>query len=79
MRLRSGGVLTGRVRNARGNPDDPLSRAQVERKVRSNVDTMLRPEGVEEVVGALLPRPAAEGGDSECLSRVARAVVDLVH
>jgi 2-methylcitrate dehydratase PrpD len=41
---RDGGQTSRHVRNARGNPDDPLSRAEVEAKFRANVDTVLSPD-----------------------------------
>lgn len=57
------------VRNARGNPDDPLSGAEVVAKFRANVETVLSPELAATCVKALLQQ-----GDSRALAAVAEAV-----
>jgi 2-methylcitrate dehydratase PrpD len=57
------------VRNARGNPDNPLTRAVVMAKFRSNVDSVLTPALTDECVASLLAQ-----GDSSSLASVARVL-----
>lgn len=57
------------VRNAGGNPDNPLSPAEVMAKFRSNVDSVLTPALTEECVASLLAQ-----GDSTSLASVARVL-----
>jgi len=73
--LRDGRQGTGRVRNARGNPDQPLTAEEVMVKFRGNVGDLVPHVLVEEVLGALLPAeehlPA-----THTVARLARVVLD---
>lgn len=57
------------VRNARGNPDNPLSPAEIEAKFRANADTVLTPTQAEACVRSLLCQ-----GESTALASVASVV-----
>lgn len=54
VRTMDGCVHEAEVRNARGNPSDPLSRTEVENKFRRNVDDTVTPELVDDVIMSLL-------------------------
>jgi hypothetical protein len=44
----------GGVRNARGNPDDPLDLSEVEFKFRGNVESILDAEAADALVSSIL-------------------------
>lgn len=54
VRLHDGRLGRGQVRNARGNPSDPLSTAEIVAKFRGNVGDLLPPAMVDEVVSAVV-------------------------
>ncbi len=54
LRLRDGRSGRGQVRNARGNPNDPLTVDEVVAKFRGNVGGLLSREMADEVVGAMI-------------------------
>ncbi|MET8234287.1 hypothetical protein ABZS77_26795, partial [Micromonospora sp. NPDC005298] len=58
------------VRNARGNPDDPLTTDEVAAKFRRNVEDVLDPTTADAVVAGLL-----DGADGDTLSRAATEVI----
>lgn len=70
VRWRDGATASATVRNARGNPDDPLSTDEVAGKFRRNAEDVLTPATAEAVVTGLLD---GAGGDS--LARVAAEVL----
>lgn len=80
--LRDGRIGRASVRNARGNPGDPLSTAEVIEKFRGNVGELLSAEAIDEVVIAVLasdrsdlvgPQPAQPL--THVLARLARTLV----
>ncbi|SDY46641.1 2-methylcitrate dehydratase PrpD [Geodermatophilus africanus] len=73
VRLRDGSVHTAEVRNARGNPADPLSGAEVAAKFARNVGDLVPAPLVERAVAALSRGPAA--GDDDVLARLTRGVL----
>lgn len=75
VRLAGGRILTAEVRNARGNPTSPLSRATVEHKFRRNVADLVAPELVDALVDGLLDPGAATTYGIGALSRA--RVADL--
>lgn len=78
VRWRDGSSSTGEVRNARGNPDDPMTEEEIERKFRLNVAGLVADDTADAVVSALL-HPADRGGadrDSAALGRLAGEIVD---
>ncbi|WP_404385376.1 MmgE/PrpD family protein [Knoellia locipacati] len=64
-----GDVTAAHVREARGNPENPLSPAEVTAKFRANVDTVLAPSLVEECERLLVGT-----GESNALASVARVL-----
>jgi 2-methylcitrate dehydratase PrpD len=62
-----GEVTSAHVRNARGNPDNPLSNADVSAKFLANVETVLPPELAGDCVRTFLG-----GADTAVLAEVAR-------
>ncbi|KKK07239.1 MmgE/PrpD family protein [Micromonospora sp. HK10] len=70
VRWRDGGTASATVRNARGNPDDPLSPAEVAAKFRRNAADVLTPATVEAVVTGVL-----DGAGGDTLARVAAEVI----
>ncbi|MFI7426661.1 MmgE/PrpD family protein [Micromonospora sp. NPDC049836] len=70
VRWRDGGAASATVRNARGNPDDPLSPAEVAAKFRRNAADVLTPATVEAVVTGVL-----DGAGGDTLARVAAEVL----
>ncbi|WP_433616536.1 MmgE/PrpD family protein [Dactylosporangium sp. CA-139114] len=72
LRWRDGATRSATVRNARGNPSDPLSPAEVADKFRRNAAEVLSPATADAAVAALTG-DAATDGDS--LARVAREVI----
>ena len=72
VRTRDGRATTAEVRNARGNPTTPLSRAEVESKFRRNVGASIEPALVDGVVTALLD-PA--GADTHSLAVLSRSLL----
>jgi 2-methylcitrate dehydratase PrpD len=62
-----GEVTSAHVRNARGNPDNPLSNADVSAKFLANVETVLPPELAGDCVRIFL-----DGADTAVLAEVAR-------
>ena len=75
VRWSDGTTSQGHVRNARGNPDVPLSTAEVERKFRANVGDLLSAETVDEVAGWLNVRPPV---GSHMWRRVAAELEELL-
>ncbi|HEX5407061.1 MAG TPA: MmgE/PrpD family protein [Pseudonocardiaceae bacterium] len=59
------------VRNARGNPDDPLPPDEVAAKLRHNVGDVLPASLVDELAGWLV----AEPGNTDVLGRIARVLL----
>lgn len=72
VRLRDGRLLTGKVRNARGNPTSALTRGEVVAKLHSNIGALVAPELVNELITSLLDRPRSGG---TVLARVTDAVL----
>lgn len=72
VRWRDGSSATADVRNARGNPDDPLSADEVERKFRLNVAGLIGDATADAVVAALLQPTGAE---TNALGRLASEVL----
>ncbi|MEQ4299972.1 MmgE/PrpD family protein [Plantactinospora sp. B6F1] len=68
VRWRDGSSSTARVRNARGNPDDPLTDREVAEKFHRNVEGVLADGTAEAVVASLL---TADGGRGDSLRRAA--------
>jgi 2-methylcitrate dehydratase PrpD len=75
VHLRDGRRGTGRVRTARGNPDQPLSVAQVAAKFRGNVGDLVSADLVEDVVG-MVGRAAEGPSTGHTVARLARVVLD---
>ena len=73
VRGRDGATWTAEVRNARGNPSDPLSPDEIELKFRRNVGDLLPREVVDTAVEALLD-PAPRSG-RRALARLARSLL----
>jgi 2-methylcitrate dehydratase PrpD len=71
VRGKDGATWTGAVRNARGNPSDPLSAAEVELKFRRNVGDLLPPDVVDAAVRGLLE----PGARSTTLASLARTLL----
>jgi 2-methylcitrate dehydratase PrpD len=74
LRTRTGSV-TRSVRNARGNPSDPLSLAEVEEKFRGNVGPLLPAAAIDPVVDRLTIATTS-GGSS--LRSLALAIVEVL-
>lgn len=72
VRWRDGSSATAGVRNARGNPDDPLGADEVERKFRRNVAGLLSEATADAAVAALLQPTVA---DTTALGRLASEVL----
>ena len=70
VRGKDGATWTGEVRNARGNPSDPLSPAEVELKFRRNVGDLLAADVVDAAVAGLLG-----GSDGTVLTALARSLL----
>ncbi|MEV0425703.1 MmgE/PrpD family protein [Micromonospora sp. NPDC050495] len=70
VRWRDGGTASASVRNARGNPDDPLTIDEVAAKFRRNAEDVLTPATAEAVVTGLL-----DGAGGDTLARVAAEVL----
>lgn len=75
VRTRDGRALAADVRNARGNPASPLSRAEVESKFLRNVGDLVEPGTARAVLPALLD---PGGADSRTLAVLAGAVLELL-
>jgi 2-methylcitrate dehydratase PrpD len=73
VRWCDGSSATAEVRGARGNPDDPMSVDEVERKFRLNVAGLLTDATTDAVVAALL-QPSEQV--TTALARLAREVVE---
>lgn len=70
-----GRTLRGEVRQARGNPDDPLPATEVAEKLRRNVGDSLPGEAVDELLRALIaPDAGAVGGSA--IGRVGALVLE---
>ena len=68
---------TARVRTARGNPDHPLTPAQVAAKFRGNAGDLVAPGLVDDVLAAMLRESAEEGpSTAHTVARLARVVLD---
>ena len=67
---------TGRVRTARGNPDQPLGPSEVSAKLRGNIGDLLPVELVDGVLAALLP-PDPGRATTHTVARLARHVLGL--
>ncbi len=76
IHLEDGRRGTGRVRTARGNPDQPLATSEVAAKFRGNAGDLLPAELVDEVLAALLP-PAPGRAPTHTVARLARSVLGL--
>jgi hypothetical protein len=72
VRSRDGRATAAEVRNARGNPTTPLTRAEVESKFRRNVGDFLEPALVDGAVAALLD---PEGVDTDSLAVLSRSLL----
>jgi 2-methylcitrate dehydratase PrpD len=72
VRLRDGSVRTAEVRNARGNPSDPLSGREVAAKFARNVGDLVPAPLVEQTVTALSGGTAA---GNDVLTRLTRVVL----
>lgn len=59
------------VRNARGNPDDPLPADEIATKLRHNVGDLLPADEVDELAGWLVTEP----GETDLLGRIARTLL----
>jgi 2-methylcitrate dehydratase PrpD len=70
---RDGSTWTAEVRNARGNPSDPLSPAEIELKFRRNVGELLPREVVDDAVEGLLQPTPRSGG--RALARLSRTLL----
>jgi 2-methylcitrate dehydratase PrpD len=75
VRTADGRTLSAEVRNARGNPDTPLSREEVASKFRRNAGDLLERPVTEGVLDALLDPGSRETGS---LAVLARQVLGLV-
>jgi hypothetical protein len=75
VHLRDGRRGTGRVRNARGNPDQPLTAEEVMVKFRGNVGDLVPHVIVDEALGALLPA-GEQLPTTHTVARLARVVLD---
>ena len=73
VQLRDGRRGTGRVRTARGNPDHPLTEAEVVTKFRGNVGDLLSATIVDDLVAALLA-PDNTGATTHSVARLMAAV-----
>lgn len=67
---RDGSTASATVRNARGNPDDPLTADETAAKFRRNAEDVLTPATAEAVVAGLL-----HGAGGDTLARAAAEVV----
>src|ERR1035437_533974 len=56
-----GTTTRGEVRNARGNPDNPLDASEVEFKFRRNVESILDERATDALVTSILHGPVAAG------------------
>lgn len=70
VHLRDGRVLEASVRNARGNPDDPLSTDEVLTKLRRNTGDLVASALVDDVVASVL-----DGGTGTALGALVRAAL----
>ena len=75
VHLRDGRRGTGRVRTARGNPDQPLTVTQVAAKFRGNVGDLVSADLVEELVG-MTGRASDGPSTGHTVARLARVVLD---
>ena len=73
VRLRDGSVRTAEVRNARGNPADPLSGVEVAAKFARNVGDLV-PAPLVETTGTMLSGGTA-ADDDDVLTRLTRGVL----
>lgn len=71
VRFADGTEEVGAVRNARGNPDDPLPVEEVVAKLRHNIGDLLPGDVVDELAGWL----RAEPGETDLLGRISRALL----
>jgi len=77
VHLRDGRRGTGRIRTARGNPDHPLTPAQVAAKLRGNVGDLVAADLVENALTALLSEAPEHGpATGHAVARLARVVLD---
>ncbi|MGC4783504.1 MmgE/PrpD family protein [Micromonospora zamorensis] len=67
---RDGSTASATVRNARGNPDDPLTADEVAAKFRRNVEDVLDPTTADAVVAGLL-----DGAGGDTMARAAAEVI----
>ncbi|MEU1394716.1 hypothetical protein ABZ403_01410 [Micromonospora zamorensis] len=65
-----GSTASATVRNARGNPDDPLTADEVAAKFRRNVEDVLDPTTADAVVAGLL-----DGAGGDTMARAAAEVI----
>ncbi len=72
--LSDGRQGTGSVRTARGNPDQPLTTAEVATKFRGNVGDLVPAELVDSVLAALLA-PATGSAPTHTVARLARGLL----
>jgi 2-methylcitrate dehydratase PrpD len=56
-----GATTMGEVRNARGNPDDPLDPSEVESKFRRNVESILDAHAADALLASILHGPVGAG------------------
>lgn len=66
-------AATAQVRNARGNPDDPLTIDEVVDKFRHNIGDLVPPEVVDRTIRSLTGPP----GQHAALTDLARAIAEL--
>lgn len=71
MRFTDGTEREVAVRNARGNPDDPLPAEEIAAKLRHNVGDLLLSDLVDELAGWL----DAEPGETDLLGRLSRTLL----
>ncbi len=77
VHLRDGRRGSGHVRTARGNPDHPLTSAQVAAKFRGNVGDLVAADLVSDALTALLSEaPEHEPATGHAVARLARVVLD---
>lgn len=69
VRWRDGRSATAEVRNARGNPDDPLGRDEVEHKFLRNVDGVVDAHTARDVVASLIDDDPARPRSVAALTR----------
>jgi len=79
VHLRDGRRGSGHVRTARGNPDHPLTSAQVAAKFRGNVGGLVAADLVSDALTALLSEAPEHGpATGHAVARLTRVVLDEV-